>query len=461
MTTTDWQGCYDEGWQGSGCLLPESFAHPAKFSFGLITRIVRHGIDQGYWKAGDTIGDPFGGVACGGIVCGYHGLNWVGCEIEPRFVELGNKNIAVHGPRWCAGELVSCVQLLQGDSRKFAEVVGGHLTGAVTSPPYAEGLGHGGEKKNEVGRGDVAYAERMYGRYGSADGQIEQLSTGSINAAITSPPYAEAIGNPNGIDYSKAKGKHDGLKPSIARDSIGGPYGTEAGQIGSLPSGDVDGIVTSPPYASTDTKPTKLGTGKGTRADGDSAGRNKGDYHYPESDGQIGVLSSGEVDAVTTSPPFESSLASGVLSEEMKAEMASRGHKPSASGESASYGDDEANIGNDSGETYWQAMAIVYQQMWLAMKPGAVAAIVVKDYVKNKARVPLCDDTCRLLEHVGFHVFERSRCWLVKERREPSLFGGEHVTTKERKSFFRRLAEKKGSPRIDFEEVIWCRKDCA
>ena len=73
--------------------------------------------------------------------------------------------------------------------------------------------------------------------------------------------------------------------------------------------------------------------------------------------------------------------------------------------------------------------------------------------------MPLCDDTCRLLESLGFNVFERTRAWLVRETREPDLFGGkDHVQRKERKSFFRRLAEQKGSPRIDWEEVIWCRK---
>jgi hypothetical protein len=47
---------------------------------------------------------------------------------------------------------------------------------------------------------------------------------------------------------------------------------------------------------------------------------------------------------------------------------------------------------------------------------------------------------------------------LVKESSHTCLFGHEHVTRKERKSFFRRLAEKKGSPRIDWEEVIVVRK---
>jgi len=88
-----------------------------------------------------------------------------------------------------------------------------------------------------------------------------------------------------------------------------------------------------------------------------------------------------------------------------------------------------------------------------------MAAVVLKDYVKAGKRVPLCDDTARLLESLGFRVFERTRCWLVKEETHPSLFGGTVTKTKSRKSFFRRLAERKGSPRIDYEEVLWGRME--
>ena len=38
------------------------------------------------------------------------------------------------------------------------------------------------------------------------------------------------------------------------------------------------------------------------------------------------------------------------------------------------------------------------------------------------------------------------------------IFGGARARLKERKSFFRRLAEKKGSPRIDHEDIIIMRK---
>lgn len=336
---TDWHGCYEDGWRGM--IIPESFAHPAKFSYSLICRIVRHGLDQGYWKPGETIGDCFGGVATGGIVCGYHGLNWVGCELEPRFVELGNKNLAMHGPRWAALESACSVKILQGDSRRFAEVVG-QVAGVVSSPPYAE---------THVG-GDLRVNSSAYG---------------------------------TGSDLCRSSGEN---------------YASSPGQIGSLKSGSLDGVVTSPPFSEPGSQP-------------------------------IGKC---------PSTPVRSKLKSMGLDDKTE------------------YGHTDGQIGNDKGETYWQAMHAVYSSMRDAMKPCGVAAIVVKDYVSKKARVPLCDQTCMLLESLGFEVFERCRCWLVKETREPSLFGGEHVTTKARKSFFRRLAESKGSPAIDWEEVIWCKK---
>jgi hypothetical protein len=116
-----------------------------------------------------------------------------------------------------------------------------------------------------------------------------------------------------------------------------------------------------------------------------------------------------------------------------------------------------AGIAHDQGDTYWSAMSLVYTQCRLALKPGGVMAVVVKDHVKGGKRVPLCDQTVQLLTSLGFEVFERCWAMLVKENRHPGLFGADVVKTTERKSFFRRLAEKKGSPPINQEEVLWSR----
>jgi hypothetical protein len=121
------------------------------------------------------------------------------------------------------------------------------------------------------------------------------------------------------------------------------------------------------------------------------------------------------------------------------------------------YGNTDGQIASDDQETYWTAMRQVYNQLRLSLKPGGVAAIVVKDFIRKKERVPLCDMTAHLLEQVGFTVFLRCRCWVRREKIEYDVLGNPVTVVKEDKSFFRRLAESKGSPRIDWEEVIWAR----
>lgn len=119
----EWQGCYSDSWQG--VITPDSFQHPAKFARGLIHRIYAHMLERGYIAAGDSVVDPFGGIAAGAYDALLFGLHWTGCELEPRFVELGRRNIEKyrHDLRMLNGRLGSA-RLLQGDSRRLAEVVG-------------------------------------------------------------------------------------------------------------------------------------------------------------------------------------------------------------------------------------------------------------------------------------------------------------------------------------------------
>lgn len=364
----DWRNCYDDGWQGM--IVPEAFAHPAKFSLALIVRIVKHGLDQGYWKPGDVIGDPFGGVGLGGIVATYHFLRWVGVELEPRFAELANQNFEFHRPRWHEGEHPP--QIIQGDSRRFAELVGDVMT---RNAALAMGL------KGDVSPDLLA----MIGR--------DQ----ALGGVVSSPPYNLPFSQEHNGNYGGERGTVRREEGAFVK------YGMTPGQIEGLPIGSLDAVVTSPPWENQ-----------------------------------------------------EPSHAQGSKFESVHRELhPTKLAKDRPSIFQHEYGESQGQIGRESGETYWQAMQAVYGQMRLAMKPGAVAAIVVKDYVKNKQRVPLCDQTAQLLEHLGFEVFCRCRCWLVKESSHPSLFDEAPVIkTTERKSFFRRLAEKNGSPRIDWEEVI-------
>jgi hypothetical protein len=83
-----------------GLLVSESFAHPAKFAKGLIFRLIDHAVAEGWLHPRDTCLDPFGGVAVGGLPCLLKGINWVGVELEPRFVALGHENLAYWQQRY-------------------------------------------------------------------------------------------------------------------------------------------------------------------------------------------------------------------------------------------------------------------------------------------------------------------------------------------------------------------------
>jgi hypothetical protein len=123
VETLTWEKCYSARWQGPPPLLtPESMSHPAKFSLALLVRLYDHGFARGWWRKGDLVVDPFGGVACGGIIAAYKGLRWVGVELEERFWRMAQDNVALHHRRFVAGgdpvPLPICA-----DSRNFATIM--------------------------------------------------------------------------------------------------------------------------------------------------------------------------------------------------------------------------------------------------------------------------------------------------------------------------------------------------
>jgi hypothetical protein len=220
----------------------------------------------------------------------------------------------------------------------------------------------------------------------------------------------------------------------------------------------VDAVLTSPPYVSGGRHADQTGA---WNANGRGQGMTKDEANYGSTDGQIGRLKEGALEGVVTSPPFDGSVGHASMGHPEKdprrgglMKFCTTGARPG----DERYGESDGQIGNISGETYWQAMKAVYGQCFAAVKPGGVVAVNVKDYVRNRERVSLCGQTAQLLEHVGFDVFLRVHALLAKTTSHADLFGEQIVKTKARKSFFRRLAEKKGAPAIDYEEVIFARK---
>ena len=350
MLATLWQGCYQDTWQDS--IVPASFCHPAKFSRGLIHRIYRYLLAEGHIAEGMTALDPFGGVALGALDAMTYGLNWLGVELEPKFVSLGKKNLELWRQRYGFRQGT----LVQGDSRQLRSILQG---------------------------------------------------TG-VQAVVGSPPYAEAISNGrSGIDKTKGVDPRKPDSQGVRRlEELAEGYGTTPGQLGAMPPG-----------------------------------------------------------VVVSSPPWENSLADSQAGAAQiagfKAAMArdGNGHAGRVTSPGA-YGTSHEQLGNTAGDTFWSASAQIMQELAAILPAGAVCAWVVKSYVSKKAIVPFPDQWRGLCEQHGFVLVEEIHASLVEDHgTQHSLFGEAQRVTTEKKSFFRRLAEKKGSPRIDHETVLIVRKD--
>ena len=399
---SDWRGLYSEGWQGE--ITPDAFAHPAKYARGLIRNIYRHMLEEGWLHAGDTVVDPFGGVALGGLEAMYNGLHWCGVELEARFVDLGNANIALwnsryaaHFPGWGTARLV------QGDSRQLAAVLQ------------------------------------------------------EAQACVSSPPFTDVDNRKPGPALAQSNARHHVGTSHFKQDWQPSP-----GNLGNLRS-TAEGFqaaVSSPPFSAGE-QPTASQSreikdyhaftrGDGTKYD-----------HTMRSEGNLGAMRATGFDAAVSSPPYipkdDRKVAWGHDHEALQQEDKRRGYNP-VSTFRGSYSNDPRNLGNPTGadqSDFWSASRLIVEQVYHVLAPGAHACWVVKSFVKNKQRVDFPGQWQALWESVGFQALHYHRAWLVEDRgTQMDLEGNSHTRTVERKSFFRWLAENKGSPRIDYEVVL-------
>ena len=436
LKPTIWKNCYSQQW--AGILIPPAFAHPAKISLALVKKIFAHALEHGWIQKGDTCVDPFAGI--GGVAFGAmaNGIDFIGQELEPHFVDLANgmdctdeklcptciarnqqsapETLTLfdepNRPHRFEGNLefwkrkfgLSGAVIVQGDSRKLLENLRGRVECVVSSPPYA-----GNEKSDYHLFSDSKMRRRDEGRgyrqgagcfrgsetYGKSVGQLGAMRDKDFDLVVSSPPYADSIrGNGNGIDFSKIK--DGGTNRTAAREAIGTGYGGSSAQLAAMPEGCFDIAVSSPPFEnSLNNKPSAVilnGSG-----------------------GRMGISCKGD----------------------------------------EYYGITENQLGNSTGETFWSAAREIVQQCFLALKPGGHAIWVCKNFVRKGQVVEFSQQWAKLCEAVGFKLV----CWHYAMLTENgavqiNLDGEETRRVRERKSFFRRLAEKNGSPRIDWEDVI-------
>lgn len=417
-----WHGCYDDGWRD--LIVPEAFAHPAKAARGLLVRIFDELFAMGALERGDLVCDPFGGIGTTGIEAASRGCRFIGCELEPKFVALARENFEKHAATWAAMGRPQPV-IVQGDSRLLSwnlmpwmfkpnsPRMESMATCVVSSPPYSRQMNEGGDTPAARGVGRNTWDQRP----------------------------------------CEARGEHNPTRT----------YGTTPGQLGAMPAGDVAAVVSSPPYSAIasgagglNTQPPKHAGQQGGRSS-ESASQDT-DQRYGESAGQLARLPEGAMaDALVSSPPFEQSDSRGADSMAPNYFQRRDGQPFRRGASMTGYPASGGQLGQEHGDTFWTAARQIVAESYAVLKPGGTAVWIVKSFVRNKQIVDFPGNWRRLCEACGFETTREVHAMLVAEERTPHLWDGERVTKHERKSFFRRLAELKGSPAINFETVWFMR----
>jgi len=135
--------------------------------------------------------------------------------------------------------------------------------------------------------------------YGDTDGQLGNLPSGSLDSLISSSPFADSIGSDDpdkrgGLFTKDAKRRND--------KNLTGSYGQSDGQLGTMKDEGFDGIVGSPPFI--DERAITGRDIKRTRRDFRIGISNTSQNEYGESDGQLGQMPDKGFDASISSPSF-------------------------------------------------------------------------------------------------------------------------------------------------------------
>jgi DNA modification methylase len=367
----------------------DSIKHPAKADFYMIEWII---LNQ--TKPGDIILDPLAGIGRTGMAAVIHNRNCVMVELEERFVEWIQENMkntmehpSINEKGW--------YKIIHGDARNLVQLLSEQpdVNTIVTSPPYAEGIGHSQGKragKDKIGK------DRFYGYYEDGNKQnIGNLPVGDVDIVVTSPPYAETLNEKKNTKSNLRREERLKLAGHNPKDFMGGNarvcsiengmrYSFNPDNIGNLKEGNIDVVITSPPYG-------QAQKGRGIAV--------KGHHNDPKLAQRC--YSQNAFDTIITSPPYEDVYGASRHGDKIR-NNSSQIHDEKKLATTYTTEQNQNNIGNLSKETYYGAMLEVYQQCYDVLKPGGKIIIIVKDYIRNFKRVPLGENTKKLLEKAGF-----------------------------------------------------------
>ncbi len=367
-------------------LLSHSVAHPAKMN----TRLTEYLILE-LTKPGDLVLDPMSGTGQTGLVAALNSRDAICVELEEKFHNWqleAKEKLGLTQTFTLKGEL----ECIKGDARKLTEILP-PIDVVVTSPPYADAK-----------KGGTVNADKMAERW---DKTAKEKNWNSWGKTWTT----------------------EGRKRAL--ESLGSGYSKDVNNIGNLPMGEIDAVITSPQYAQVVSK-KHGGTDPNPNMAGGSDIISLG---YSDNPANIGNL---PIDAIITSPPYEKTIKDHGTSERATKINLEKNNLSSW----AYNAENPDNIGNKAKETYLQAMLQVYSEMFQVLKPGGVAAIIVKPFIRNRKVVDLPFQTWLLLQKCGFQLIKSYKLRLDQQ------------------SFWRILYMQKNPevPQIWHEWVLVCRK---
>lgn len=385
-----------------------SFSHPAKMSLPLQLWVI-----DNFTKEGETILDPMAGSGTILVACSL-GRHVITLELEDKFVQMQKDNWAKIQQRGCQlGYRMGTATILQGDARSLEGLL---VDKCVFSPPYSN------EHASALSEKTIREAERIHNRkysrhsftggedYSNSPNNISNLPYGEIDKIITSPPYGESVS----VNQGGERESHQGKRAARLKK------------------------------AGFDPKDYQGGIGRNLQQD----------WIYGNDPSNLGNLPYGSIDAVISSPPFFDN----------KSDWDRKSHA-ALEGESVTYSDEvgvgeRRNIGNihyyDQGEplshkysraqpeteTYLSAMLLVYQNCFAVLKDGGLLILVTKNFIRNKQQVRLDMDTIKLCEQAGFTFQDR---W-YRELANQSLW---------RTIYYAKYSEVEP---IKYEDVLVCQK---
>jgi len=345
-----------------------SVAHPAKMNLNLLEYLIlRYTKGKELLREADTILDPMAGTYSTIVMVMLNGRNGIGVELEDKFYNWG----------------VEAITNVENEEEQ-------ELT------PKGKGIAIKGDARNLS--------------------ELLKEHEEEIDACLFSPPYTGRSEHRIGYDYQKRDKERGEKEYKGFREG----YSDNENNIGNLPMGDVDVVLTSPPYSE--------GTGHG-KGKSNILNEKKLYLHgvgsYSEEKNNIGEIKvHGEIDLVLTSPPYSSSKSGGEADEDAMAERWDRiakekdwntwgktwtteGRKRALKSLGSGYSDNKDNIGNLKKETYLEAMQAVYAECYKVLKEEGLLILVLKNFIRDKKVVPLTEHTIKLCESVGFKLKER------------------------------------------------------